>query len=106
MNPEAQQTTTTVTVFVRHSPTCSHEEDRYYRGKGCNCVKALYIYEDGRDRKVSAKTRSWEQAERLAQVERDRRDPIKRKLLDIADEEAQRTALRKSKNITIAGATD
>ena len=55
---------------------------------------------------MSFKTRSQEQAEKLAHSERDRRNPVKRRLLEIADEEAQRAAPRKSKNITIQDATD
>ena len=106
MEAEAQRTSTTVTVFVRHAPTCSHKNDRYYRGKGCNCRKALYIYEGGRDRTVSAKTRSWEAAEKLAKTERDRRDPANLLLKKIADDEAQRVALLRSKDITVQDATD
>ena len=55
---------------------------------------------------MSAKTRSWEAAKKLVQSERDRRVPVRRKLLDIADEEAQRADLLKAKNITVQDATD
>ena len=55
---------------------------------------------------MSARTRFWEQAEKLAKAERDLRDPVRRKLQEIEDEEAQRAALRKSKNITVSDATD
>jgi len=67
--------TFTVIVFTRHSPDFPRKDDRYWRR--CNCRKYLYIYiyEDGRDRTVSAKTRSWERAERLAQEERAKHDP-------------------------------
>jgi site-specific recombinase XerD len=65
----------TVSVFTRHSPVCPKKDDRYWRR--CRCMKALYIYEHGSDQTVSAKTRSWEQAEKIAQAERDRRDPAK-----------------------------
>jgi hypothetical protein len=96
--------TTTITVFTRHAPDCPKFADRYWRR--CNCRKALYIYEGGADKIVSARTRSWEQAEKLAKAERDLRDPIRRKLQEIEDKEAQRAALRKSKNITVSDATD
>jgi len=55
---------------------------------------------------VSAKTRSWEQAERLAQTERDRGDPVKRKLQQIEEQEAQMLSLRKEKNITVREPAD
>ena len=68
--------TTTVTVFVRHGTykgiTCPKTDPQWKR---CNCRKSVYIYENGRDTVVSAKTRSWEAAEKFAQVERDLRDP-------------------------------
>jgi hypothetical protein len=85
----------------------------YYRGKGCNCRKHLYIYEDGKRTYRSANTRSSKRAEELAQAERDRRDPVKRRLQEIAeqetakaDEEAAKTAAMRVKNITLASALD
>jgi integrase/recombinase XerD len=41
---------------------------------------------------VSAKTRSWEQAERFAKAERDKRDPVQAELLKIAESEAAKAA--------------
>jgi integrase len=72
----------TVTVTVRHSSTCPD------RAKGgdwhrCRCSKSLLIYEGegrGRSRRVSAKTRSWEQAEKQAAEIRDSWDPDKQEL--------------------------
>lgn len=58
------------------------------------------------NRRVSAKTRSWEQAERLAQTVRERHDPVKRKLQEIEKQEAQKISLRKEKNITVSEAAD
>ena len=78
---EADPTTTTVTVFTRHNPDCPKKQNRYW--KRCNCRKSLYIYENGKVSFISAKTRSWEQAERLAQQERDKRDPVKIRLKEI-----------------------
>jgi hypothetical protein len=43
---------------------------------------------------MSAKTHSWEEAERLAQAERDKRDPVKLKLQKIAESEAAKDAVR------------
>ena len=93
-----------ITVYTRHTLECPKRADRYW--KRCKCRKALYICEGGKNRRVSAKTRSWEQAERLAQAERERRDPVKRKLQEIEMQEAQKISLRKEKNITVSEATD
>jgi site-specific recombinase XerD len=103
MKSPAIPATTTISVFTRHSPDCPKVSKRDW--KRCNCRKAIYIYEDGHDHIVSARTRSWEQAERLAQAERDRRDPVKKKLVEIAEQEARKAALKKVKNITVEDAT-
>ncbi|MDR3725994.1 MAG: hypothetical protein P4K86_03025 [Terracidiphilus sp.] len=55
---------------------------------------------------MSAKTCSWAQAERFAQAERERRDPVKRKLQEIEKLEAQNISLRKEKNITVSEVSD
>ena len=98
--------TTTVTVFVRHGTykgiTCPKTDPQWKR---CNCRKSVYIYENGRDTVVSAKTRSWEAAEKFAQVERDLRDPAKMELREIREREAAKTALQDSKNLTVVDAT-
>jgi hypothetical protein len=73
--------TTVVAVYTRHAPECPKRTDRYW--KRCKCRKALCIREEGKIRRVSAKARSLEQAERLAQTERERRDPVRRKLQEI-----------------------
>jgi hypothetical protein len=88
------------------STASSRKDGHYYKGKSSNCPKTLHICEGGKDRRVSAKTRSWEQAERLAQHERDRRGPVKRMLQEIEEQEAQRISLRKEKNITVKEAAD
>jgi hypothetical protein len=86
-------------------PTVSpRKTGRYW--KRCKCRKALYVYEEGRDEVVSAKTRSWEQVEQFAQAERDRRDPVKQQLKEIEDQEAQKTELQKTKNITVVKAAE
>jgi hypothetical protein len=58
MNTPEKPGTTTITVFTRHSPRCPHKDDMYYRGKGCNCRKHLYIYENSKVTYRSANTRS------------------------------------------------
>lgn len=65
----------TITVFTRHSSDCSKRNDPTW--KRCKCRKSLYIYEGGKVMYKSAKTRSWEQAERVAQELRDAKDPLK-----------------------------
>lgn len=94
MNPP---TTTTVTVFTRHSPDCSQKGNPQW--KRCNCRKSLYIYEAGKVSYLSAKTRSWEQAERVARAERDKRDPAK---IELAKIEAK----RETKDCGISDALD
>jgi len=85
----------TITVFARHSEECpKHDEPQWKR---CKCRKSLYIREGGKTQYVSAKTRSWEQAERVAQAERDKRDPVKLKLQNIAESEAVKQAAEASK---------
>src|ERR1035438_10489614 len=49
-------------VYTQHSPKCPHKSKRYYRK--CNCRK--WIYFSRQRRRVTAQTRSWEQAERKA----------------------------------------
>lgn len=53
-----------VQPYVRHSKTCPKRADRYW--KRCQCRKWLWISGGGKQRRVSAKTRSWERAEKMA----------------------------------------
>lgn len=53
-----------VQPYVRHSQTCQKKKDRYW--KRCRCPKWLWVSGDGKQRRVSAKTRSWERAETIA----------------------------------------
>jgi hypothetical protein len=53
---------------------------------------------------VSAKTRATERAEQADQAERGRRDPVKQRLQEIEDQEAQKADLQKAKNITVTEA--
>jgi adenylate kinase family enzyme len=104
METKVASTTAVITACTRHTPECPKRADRYW--KRCKCRKALYFCEGGKDRRVSARTRSWEQAERLAQTERERREPVKRKLQEIEKQEAQKISLRKEKNITVSAVAD
>jgi site-specific recombinase XerD len=83
----SEPATFTVTPFTRHSPDYPKKDNPQW--KRCNCRKSLYIYEDGKVTYVSAKTRSWEQAERAAQVARDLKDPVK---IELAKMEARKAA--------------
>ncbi len=49
-------------VYTRHSSDCPYRADRYY--KRCRCKKWIAFV--GEDQRVSAGTRSWEEAERVA----------------------------------------
>ena len=82
----------TITVFTRHSADCPKSDNPQW--KRCNCRKSLYIREGGKTTYISAKTRSWAEAERLAQIERDKRDPVKAELQKIAESEATKDAVR------------
>ena len=102
MESTVQPATTTITVFTRHSPECPFKGKREY--KKCNCRKALYIYEDGRDKTISAKTRSWSKAEQFAKSELAARDPVQRELQRIKAQEEKKRVAALSKNITVADA--
>lgn len=96
--------TFTITPFVRHSPDCPQKGNAQW--KRCKCRKHLYIYEDGKVTYISAKTRSWEQAECVAQVERDKRDPVKIELARIAAAETAKAEAAKAKESSVEDALD
>jgi hypothetical protein len=85
-------------------PNCPKKADRY--GKRRNCPKWLYIRENGSDKRMSAKTRTWERAEQARQAGQDKRDPVKRRLQEIEEQEVHKADLQKAKNITVAEAVD
>ncbi len=69
----------------------------------------MYIYEDGRKSYVSAKTRSWKQAEKFAQSERDKRDPVKaewQKIPELRAKDEEAAAARELNQVTIEDALD
>ena len=73
--PSARRSVVTVKVYTRHSPSCPRREQPDWAR--CHCMKWLYVYHNGKDRFVSAKTRSWEKAEQKAREMRDSFDPAK-----------------------------
>jgi site-specific recombinase XerD len=75
--------TQTVSVYTRHSADCPKRDDPHW--KRCACFKYLYLLKDGKNKTLSAKTRSWTQAEQQAQDIRDRWDPVKQKLLELEE---------------------
>jgi integrase len=76
--------TTTIYVIVRHGTKCKREHPGLPQDhKDCNCRKSIYIYENGEDHPISAKTRSWGEAEKVAQAERDKRNPDKQEVAEL-----------------------
>jgi integrase/recombinase XerD len=70
--------TRTAVVVTRHRSGCPHaEEGPGYRK--CACKKSLVLY-DGKSHRRSAKTTSWEEAERQAREWLDSFDPVKMEL--------------------------
>ncbi len=63
-------------LVPRHDSECSHRGDPTYRR--CKCWKYLYIYKNGHDKTISAKTRSWDKAELKAREIIDNWDPVKK----------------------------
>ncbi len=95
LNPE----TLTVKVQVRHSSDCKHK-NKGVNFKGCRCPKILRVYEgggSGANRRVAAKTRSWTEAENLAQEYKNSRDPVRQELKRLRAE-------KDSKQVTLEGA--
>ncbi|MGA2169982.1 MAG: site-specific integrase [Terracidiphilus sp.] len=90
MTTPDQPATLTISVFTRHSADCPKKADRFWRR--CSCRKSLYIYEAGKASFMSARTRSWEKAQKLADAELDKRDPVKIRLREIEAQEAAKRA--------------
>src|SRR5689334_7829833 len=93
---------TSAKVIVRHNPNCAFYGDRETerpletKSKRCLCIKAILVYEgngSGGNRRISAKTRSWAEAEQFMQQWRDDRDPVKVELKRLKMEK-QRDSVR------------
>ena len=78
-----QSRTQTISVYTRHTSICSKADDPHW--KRCNCVKYIYLLRDGKNKTISAKTRSWEKAEAQARDIRDSWDPVKQKLRELGE---------------------
>jgi integrase/recombinase XerD len=72
---EADNSVVTVNVYTRHKRSCPKRDQPDWAR--CNCMKWLYVYRNGKDRLISAKTRSWEKAEQKARELRDSFDPAR-----------------------------
>jgi len=60
----------TITPYRRHSANCPHKSKRGY--KGCRCPMWLELWDKGKSMRKSARTRSWEQGQKLARAEEQR----------------------------------
>jgi hypothetical protein len=72
-----------VSVYTRHISDCSKKDDPHW--KRCECVKYIYLLRDGKNKTISAKTRSWTKAEEQAREIRDSWDPVKQKLRELEE---------------------
>lgn len=90
--------TETVRVYTRHVPDCPRVDDPQWRR--CKCRKYLYIYKGGKDRAISAKTRSWEAAEKKAREIMDAWDPLRRLQRELEQKKKQARANNGSRWIT------
>jgi len=84
-----------VTVFTRHSRDCSYKDNPQW--KRCKCRKSVYICEGGKRLRMSIRTRSGGQAEKLAPSERDKHESIKIELKRTVDEEARKANEQQAK---------
>jgi len=66
-------TTETASVYTRHGADCPKSSQPYWRR--CRCLRYLYIYQNGKSRQISARTRSREKAEQKAHEIRASIDP-------------------------------
>lgn len=96
--------TFSIKVLTRHSPECPKRDDSTYRK--CDCRKQLYIYESGKVRYESAKTRSWAKAEEYMRQKIDARDPVKKALREIEEREAAKAAAQLCREIAVGDALD
>jgi site-specific recombinase XerD len=97
-------TSLTISVFTRHAVDCPKRDDPQW--KRCKCRKSIYLREGGKTTYLSAHTRSWEQAERVAQAERDKRDPVKIELQKIAEREAAKMAREADQHMPLGEALE
>src|SRR6266404_5519124 len=94
---DVNQITYTATVFVRHGASCP-DSQRGPQHRKCNCRKYVLRYDSAtqQQKKVAAKTRSWEKAETAAREWVDGHDPAKQEMkrLQSALEKKEGAAVR------------
>ena len=109
MSPDADTATPTYTVISRHTADCPYKaEGRNY--VQCSCLKHIAVYDPTKKLhlkglmqfNIKTKTRSWKDAEIIAQKYRDRHDPDKAR---IAKAEAELEALKNKQQAENAVAT-
>lgn len=93
----------TYTVVSRHSAICPDKSKGRTHVK-CGCRKHIAVYDPSKDLKhrqsiIKTRTRSWQDAERIAQAYRDRHDPDK---VRAAEAEAKLKALQAEKETQTA----
>jgi site-specific recombinase XerD len=108
--PAGFVSTTTIKVIARHCDACKEEHPKWKpEDNTCDCRKYIYIYENGKDRTYSAKTRSLERANKIVKEEENKRDPVQLLLREIKEREAAKeaadTAAKAAKTLTIKEAT-
>lgn len=101
---EAKPETFSIKVITRHSAGCPKKGDPLYRK--CQCRKSLYLYESGKVRYLSAKTRSWTKAEEHMRKLIDARDPVKRALIEIEQREKEKAAALAARRVAISDGLD
>jgi len=87
--------TRTIKVIVRHSADCP-DKRKGTEWRRCHCPKSLFVYEgggSGKNRRISCKTRSWEQAEKFAQAYLDSFDSEKQELKRLRAEKQRKQVL-------------
>jgi integrase len=83
-NPLPEADSPMLNVYTHHSEECDHRNDMSWRR--CRCPKWLRgVLPNGRNLRTSAKTRSWEQAEKYARRLEAENDPLR-------EDEARSTA--------------
>jgi len=100
----------TYTVIVRHAKDCPYKDkgQRYTpETSRCNCRKRIAVYnpeiEDPQKRQttIKIKTRSWADAEQIAQTYRDQHDPDKRRAMAAEAKVKELQTAKESQTVTI-----
>jgi integrase len=108
---EVSPSTTTIKVIVRHGTVCKRENPGLGEDyQDCNCRKSIYIRENGKHNAFKAGTRIWVDAVKIAQDEKDKRNPDKQKVKELearlAAVQAEAEAAAAKKALTIEDATE